>query len=93
MSESRLTAGLIETYAIAPAVRTRIDDNPIGKGVRVAGRYWRDMILVPVDNGQNLQSRLLKHVPHRLADLGSLCQKHVRVTINVDRNICPSSAR
>lgn len=65
----------VQAHAIAPAVSSRIDNNAIRERVRVASRNGRDMVFIPVDDSQDLESSLLQHVSHGLANFSALCEK------------------
>lgn len=62
---------LVQAEPVLPAVRAGIQNDSIGKGVRVAGGDRRNVIFIPIDDGEDLQRRLLEHVLHRLADFGA----------------------
>ena len=56
---------------VLPAIRARIQHNTIGKRVRFTRGDGRDMILIPVDDGEDLQRSFLEHILHGLADFGA----------------------
>ena len=58
----------IHPHALPPPLDPRIQDNLIGKRIRLAGRNGRYMILVPVDNGHDLERRLLERGFHCFED-------------------------
>ena len=56
---------------VLPAIRARVQHNAVGKRVRFASGDGRDMILIPIDDSEDLQSGLLEHILHGLANFGA----------------------
>lgn len=62
---------LIQPNAVTPTIGPRVNNNAIREGIGITGRDGRNMILVPIHNSKDLQRSFLKHITHRLPDLGS----------------------
>ena len=56
-----------------PTIVFGINHNLVGKRVCFAGRYWGNVILLPVYRRDNLHSSFQQHRLHSFSNLSSLC--------------------
>lgn len=62
----------IQAKSVTPSFLFRVQHDLIGEWIRVAGGDGWYVILVSVDDGDNLDCRLLQHILHRPAHLCSI---------------------
>lgn len=79
------------TDAILPTVAPRIQHDAIRERIRFAGRDGRDMVLIPVDDGEDLEGCLLEHILHRFADFCAFRLRPRRSNSNIQRPNLPAN--